>query len=78
MKFTLAQIGENRLKKVLVEDKGISPERVCEILKNEFLKITKDYLENPQIEIYAEGIDENIVFDVQIKCSRVKVFGVLA
>ena len=35
MKVTIAQIGENRLKRVLVDDKENSPEKLCEVLSSD-------------------------------------------
>ena len=78
MKFSIAQIGKNRLKKVLVNDKQNNPESLCEVLKFDIMNVLNCYVDNPNIEIKPLQTDSGIVFDIQIKCSRIKSFGVLS
>ena len=44
MKFNIAQIGKNRLKKVLIEDREQSPQKLCEVLKSDFFNVAKCYI----------------------------------
>lgn len=78
MKFSIAQIGENRLKRVLVEGKQNNPQRLCEVLKSDILDVAKCYLDEAKIEIEPTQSEDGVIFNVVIKCSRVKSFGVLA
>ena len=78
MKFSIAQIGQNRLKKVLINDKQNNPQKLCQVLKSDFKSILDCYLEDSQIEIQAIQCENSVMFEVIIKCSRVKSFGVLA
>lgn len=78
MKFSIAQIGENRLKRVLVEDKQNNPQKLCEVLKSDFKNVVDCYVEDAVIEIQPSQSEEGVVFDVIIRCTRVKSFGVLS
>ena len=78
MKFSIAQIGENRLKRVLVEDKQNSPQRLCEVLKSDIMNVANCYLDESNVEIQTQQTENDIEFVVVIKCKRVKSFGVLA
>lgn len=78
MKFSIAQIGENRLKRVLVEDKQNNPQRLCDVLKSDIKNVLDCYVENSQVEIQSYQSEEGVTFAVTIKCTRVKSFGVLA
>ncbi len=79
MKFTIAQIGENRLKRVLIEDKHNSPEKLCDVLKSDITNVAKCYMDEPIVIIDASQ-DENdeINFNIVIKSNRIKSIGVLA
>ena len=78
MRFSIAQIGQNRLKRVLINDKQNNPQKVCEVLKSDINAVADSYLENPYIEIESHQTDDGVVFEVIIKCTRVKSLGVLA
>ena len=79
MKFTIAQIGENRLKKVLIEDKQNNPEKMCEVLKSDIYNVAKCYIEQPVVTVEAkQGENDEINFDIVIKSNRIKAIGVLA
>lgn len=78
MKFSIAQIGENRLKRVLIEDRNNGPEKLCEVLKSDFMKVLSCYVEKPQVDIELLDSEEGVVFDVSVRCERVKSFGVLS
>ena len=78
MKFTIAQIGKNRLKKVLVDDREQDPEKLCDVLKSDFVRIAKCYMEQPEIIIDVEENDEEILFNIKLKTRRVKSIGVLS
>lgn len=77
MKFTIAQIGENRLKRVLVDDRENNPQRLCEVLRSDFLGVSKCYMDEPEIEIEALQSDDGVVFNVKISAKRIKSIGVL-
>ncbi len=78
MKFSIAQIGENRLKKVLVADKENNPEKLCDVLSSDILNVAKCYLCDAQTKVTAIQSDDGVIFNVVIKCKRVKSVGVLA
>ena len=78
MKFSIAQIGENRLKRVLVDDKQNNPKKLCEVLKSDMLNVLNCYVEDAKIEIEPTQSEEGIIFNIIVVCSRVKSFGVLA
>ena len=77
MKFNIAQIGQNRLKKVLIEDREQSPEKLCEVLKSDITNVVKCYMENPSCDIQTLEDEEDIVFLVKISTKRIKSIGVL-
>lgn len=78
MKFSIAQIGQNRLKRVLIEDKQNNPQKLCEVLKSDIKNVADCYVEDANIEIQANQSEEGVVFNIKIKCARVKSFGVLS
>ncbi len=78
MKFTIAQIGKNRLKKVLVDDREQDPEKLCDVLKSDFLRISKCYMEQPEIFVEVKESDDEILFNITLKTRRVKSIGVLS
>ena len=77
MKFTIAQIGQNRLKKVLMEDREQSPEKLCNVLQSDFLNVASSYMEQPEVKIETYEDEEDIVFAVKISTKRIKSVGVL-
>ena len=78
MKFSIAQIGENRLKKVLIGDKENSPEKLKEVLLSDIQNVANCYLDDISTKIEAIHTDDGVIFNVVIKCKRVKSIGVLA
>lgn len=78
MKFSIAQIGENRLKKVLVGNKENSPEKLTNVLKSDFTNVAICYMEDPSVQVEALQCDEGVVFNVKIIAKRVKSVGVLS
>lgn len=78
MKFSIAQIGENRLKKVLIGDKENSPEKLKEVLLSDIQNVANCYLDDISTKIEAIQTDDGVIFNVVIKCKRVKSIGVLA
>lgn len=78
MKFTIAQIGENRLKKVLVGDKENNPEKLKDVLLSDIQNIANCYLDDVSTKVEAIQTDDGVIFNVVIKCKRVKSIGVLA
>ena len=77
MKFNIAQIGENRLKKVLIDDREQSPEKLCEVLKSDIKNVAKSYMENPSINIETFDENDDIVFLIKVSTKRIKSIGVL-
>ena len=78
MKVTIAQIGENRLKRVLVVDKENSPEKLCEVLSSDIKNVCDCYMDEPRVEITADITDDGIEFNAHILAKRVKSIGVLS
>ncbi len=78
MKFSIAQIGENRLKKVLVQDKEQNPERLKDVLKSDIQNVAVCYMDDVSTSVDVLPSDDGVIFNVVIKCKRVKSFGVLA
>lgn len=78
MKFTIAQIGKNRLKKVLVGDKENNPEKLKDVLLSDIQNIANCYLDDVSTKVEAIQTDDGVIFNVVIKCKRVKSIGVLA
>ncbi len=77
MKVTIAQIGENRLKRVLVDDKENSPEKLCEVLSSDIKNVCDCYMDEPKVNVVADITDDGVEFAVMIKAKRVKSIGVL-
>ncbi len=77
MKVTIAQIGENRLKRVLVDDKENSPEKLCEVLSSDFKNVCNCYMDEPSVDVSADITDDGIEFNVHINAKRIKSIGVL-
>ena len=78
MKFSIAQIGENRLKKVLVQDKEQNPEKLKDVLKADIQNIAVCYMDDVSTNVDVLPSDDGVIFNVVIKCKRVKSIGVLA
>ena len=77
MKFTIAQIGANRLQKVLLTNKGQSPEQILSALKSDMERVLESYLDDFVISIDAKQIGEETQFDICVKAKRIKNFGTL-
>ena len=77
MKFTIAQIGANRLQKVLLTNKGQSPEQIVNALKSDIEGVLDSYLDDFVVFIDAKQVEEEIVFDINVKAKRIKSFGTL-
>ncbi len=78
MKYNVAEIGKNRLQKVLTENNTFNAEVLCNVLKSEFLNIAKSYLDQVEIVCECEPSDDDICFFVSIACKRVKSFGYIS
>ncbi len=78
MKFSIAQIGENRLKKVLVQDKEQNPEKLKDVLKADIQNVAVCYMDDVSTNVDVLPSDDGVIFNVVIKCKRVKSIGVLA
>ena len=77
MKFTIAQIGTNRLQKVLLTNKGQDPNVIVEALKCDIKKVLESYMDDFCVDIQANQIQESVVFDIKVKANRIKSFGTL-
>lgn len=77
MKFSIAQIGENRLKKVLIADKTQNPEKLKDILATDIQNVAICYMDDVSTNVEAMQTDDGVIFNVLIKCKRVKSIGVL-
>ena len=78
MKFSIAQIGENRLKKVLVQDKEQNPEKLKDVLKADIQNVAVCYMDDVSTNVDVLPSDDGVIFNVVIKCKRVKSIGVFA
>ena len=78
MKFSIAQIGENRLKKVLVQDKEQNTEKLKDVLKADIQNVAVCYMDDVSTNVDVLPSDDGVIFNVVIKCKRVKSIGVLA
>ena len=78
MKFSIAQIGENRLKKVLIQDKEQNPEKLKDVLKADIQNVAVCYMDDVSTNVDVLPSDDGVIFNVVIKCKRVKSIGVLA
>ena len=78
MKFSIAQRGENRLKKVLVQDKEQNPEKLKDVLKADIQNVAVCYMDDVSTNVDVLPSDDGVIFNVVIKCKRVKSIGVLA
>ena len=77
MKFNIAQIGKNRLKRVLVNDREQNPQKLCEILESDFSNVSKCYMEEPMVKVDVVDNEDEISFFVKITTHRIKTIGVL-
>ena len=77
MKFTIAQIGTNRLQKVLLTNKGQDPLQIINALKSDLQKILESYLDDFEIDILATQENEITKFDIDVFAKRIKSFGTL-
>ena len=77
MKFTIAQIGANRLAKVLVGEKNQDPKLICNAIKSDISNILESYLDDFEISIDAYNKDKDIIFEIIVNAKRVKNFGTL-
>ena len=77
MKFTIAQIGTNRLQKVLLTNKGQDPSQIINALKSDLQKVLDSYLDDFEIDILATQENEITQFDIVVLAKRIKSFGTL-
>lgn len=77
MKFTIAQIGTNRLQKVLLTNKGQDPNVIIEALKHDIKKVLDSYMDDFCVDIKANQIEESMLFDIKVRANRIKSFGTL-
>ena len=76
--MTPANIGVERLKKVLISDKHFNPERIEEVMKSDILNILQNYT-----DINGENLNFNIEVNnfggyhitIDATCTRLKVLG---
>lgn len=77
MKFTIAQIGKNRLERVLVSNKESDPNKILSALEYDVRKLLENYMEAFDIKIEASQEDNIFNFDISVKAERIKSFGTL-
>ena len=77
MKFNIAQIGKNRLKRVLIDDRDQSPQKLCEVLKSDLFNVAKCYMEEPSLDIESYEENEDVIFVVKISTKRIKSMAIL-
>ena len=77
MKFTIAQIGTNRLQKVLVGNKESDPNKILSALEYDIKKLLENYMEVFDIKIQASQQDNLFNFDIFVRAERIKTFGTL-
>ena len=77
MKFTIAQIGTNRLQKVLITNKGQDPSQIINALKSDLQKVLDSYLDDFEIDISTSQTNSITQFDIVVLAKRIKSFGTL-
>ncbi|MBQ3494596.1 MAG: hypothetical protein IJA69_04190 [Clostridia bacterium] len=77
MKFTIAQIGANRLEKVLLYEKGQDPKQIINALKSDITGLLSSYLDDFEVEITAGQTEDSVCFNINVIAKRVKSFGTL-
>ena len=77
MKFTIAQIGTNRLQKVLLTNKGQDPSQIINALKSDLQKVLDSYLDDFEIDISTSQTNSITQFDIVVLAKRIKSFGTL-
>jgi len=76
---TIAEIGNDRLINVLVNDKNQSPSRILNILKSEITEIFNSYAElDDEITINMRTERGRISFEIKAVANRIKDFGQIA
>lgn len=71
-------IEEDRVLTMLARDNMNSPEHTRVVLSSEIQRVVKDYLElKDDIKVRFKLIDEEIVFMIEMRASRIKPFGYL-
>lgn len=66
-----SKIAEERIKKLLLNDKISSYTGFIEILKTELKDVLKEYLELSSIEINIETKDSKYILDIIVKASNI-------
>lgn len=75
---SISQVGENRLCRILAGDKNQSPERLCEFLKSDIKMLMENYAELcGDIEIELASVNDEFVFDIKCKATRMKTLGII-
>ena len=77
MKFTIAQIGANRLEKVLLTNKGQDPKQILLALKSDIENVLESYLDDFVVTIDSNQEHEIVNFEINVQAKRVKSFGTL-
>ena len=77
MKFTIAQIGANRLQKVLMSEKKQEPKQVVGVIKSDIENVLSSYLDDFEVKISAGQTENEICFDISVIAKRMKSFGTL-
>ena len=77
MKFTIAQIGTNRLEKVLLSNKHQDPKLIIDAMKSDIERVLSSYLDDFSVVIEVGQNQENTNFDISVCAKRIKSFGTL-
>lgn len=75
---TISELGENRLSRILAGDKNQSPERFCSLLKSDVKMLMSNYVElSGDVEVELHSVDDQFVFSISCKATRMKTLGII-
>lgn len=77
MKFSIAEIGKNRLQRVLIGGKQEDPKRVVEALKSDLRFVLDSYVEDYDINVVACQNEGSVMFKIEVEAKILKTFGTL-
>lgn len=74
--MTIADIGSNRLKDVLVRDKNHSPNRLKSVLQSEITSLLQNYVElDDEVVLKIDEERGRISIEIKATAVRIKEFG---
>lgn len=74
----ISDLGQNRLSRILAGDKNQSPERFCSLIKSDLKTLLNHYVElSGNVSVSLQQINDEFVFFVSFKASRMKNLGII-